>query len=144
LQLVDELRIQASAQEAQRLGRLYGETVTEAAGLLMAERFLEKYGQDDNRAFQQMARYTTRQYPLAGHALALMRLCKDVSHIVDAALNRGDRRRWHEIPRGLALIDRAAQRLTNSFPEIRELTCVIHALTQAARSADAESRGCSR
>jgi aminoglycoside/choline kinase family phosphotransferase len=77
-------------------------------------------------------------------ALALMRLCKDVSHIVDAALNRGDRRRWHEIPRGLALIDRAAQRLTNSFPEIRELTCVIHALTQAARSADAESRGCSR
>jgi aminoglycoside/choline kinase family phosphotransferase len=77
-------------------------------------------------------------------ALALMRLCKDVSHIVDASLNRGDLRRWDEIPRGLGLLDRAAQRLTTSFPEIRELTSVIHALTRAARSADAGSRGRAR
>jgi aminoglycoside/choline kinase family phosphotransferase len=82
-----------------------------------------------------------REAELRFAALALMRLCKDVSHIVDAGLRRMDRRRWHEIPRGLELIDRSARRLENAFPEIRELTSVIQALTRDARSTDIASRG---
>ena len=77
-------------------------------------------------------------------ALALLRLCKDVSHVVDAGLRRGDRRRWHEIPRGLELIDGAAARLEETFPEIRTLTSVIQVLTRAARSSDIWTRGQSR
>lgn len=68
--------------------------------------------------------------------LALLRLCKDVAHVVHAGLERGDTRRWHEIPRGLELIEAAGLRLGNAQPGIRELTSVIQALTQEARSSD--------
>jgi aminoglycoside/choline kinase family phosphotransferase len=68
--------------------------------------------------------------------LAIARLCKDVSHIVEAGLVRGDRRRWAEIPRGLTLLARAAGRQEHTFPCLRALTSVIPALTEAARSSD--------
>jgi len=68
--------------------------------------------------------------------LALLRLCKDVSHVVQAGLERGDTRRWHEIPRGLELIDRTTLRLQSTLPRIRELTSVMQALTQEARASD--------
>lgn len=69
-------------------------------------------------------------------ALALARLCKDVSHVVYAGLARGDRRRWHEIPRGLALIEGIAGRRAHTFPGLRTLTSVTTALTHALESAD--------
>ncbi len=69
-------------------------------------------------------------------ALAVARLCKDISHIVHAGRVRGDLRRWHEISRGLELLRRAAERLTPTFPEAQTLTSVIQALTPAAQSAD--------
>jgi aminoglycoside/choline kinase family phosphotransferase len=74
-------------------------------------------------------------------AIATIRLCKDISHLVHAARVRGDRRRWHEIPRGLVLLDRAAGRLTHTFPELRALTSVIQALTAAAGSSDSSLLG---
>ncbi|MCP4903657.1 MAG: phosphotransferase [bacterium] len=69
-------------------------------------------------------------------AIAIARLCKDVSHVVHAGRVRGDLRRWHEIPRGLELIARAAGRLEHTFPEIEALTSVIRALTPAVLRAD--------
>ncbi len=73
-------------------------------------------------------------------AVALARLCKDVSHVAHAALARDDHRRWHEIPRGLALIDRIAGRRAHTFPGLRALTSVTAALTAALESADSGSR----
>lgn len=81
-------------------------------------------------------RPTPEQAALRFDQLALLRLCKDVSHVVQAGLERGDTRRWPEIPRGLDLIDGAAQRLERAHPKIRELTSVIQALTREARSSD--------
>jgi len=69
-------------------------------------------------------------------ALSVVRLAKDISHVVHAARSRGDARRWHEIPNGLRLLDDAAQRLERTFPSARDLSFVIHALTQAAQTAD--------
>ncbi|NNL66117.1 MAG: phosphotransferase [Myxococcales bacterium] len=69
-------------------------------------------------------------------ALALARLCKDVSHVVHAGVARGDRRRWHEISRGLQLIERIAGRQAHTFPGLRSLTSVTSALTGAVESAD--------
>ena len=73
-------------------------------------------------------------------AIATMRLCKDLAHVIHAGRARNDRRRWHEIPRGLALAGRAAGRLAPTFPEIRALTSVIQALTAAAHSSDSSNR----
>jgi aminoglycoside/choline kinase family phosphotransferase len=69
-------------------------------------------------------------------AIATIRLCKDVSHLVHAARARNDVRRWHEIPRGLMLLERATGRLGHTFPEVRALTSVIRALTAAVGSSD--------
>lgn len=69
-------------------------------------------------------------------ALATVRLCKDISHIVYAAREQNDQRRWHEIPRGLKLLERACDRLGRTFPEIRALTSVIQVLTAAVGSSD--------
>lgn len=74
-------------------------------------------------------------------ALAIARLCKDISHVVHAGRVRGDSRRWPEIPRGLELLTRAAERLEPSFPEIGTLTSVIQALTPRVQSADSGKRG---
>lgn len=74
-------------------------------------------------------------------ALATARLCKDISHLVYAARMRNDARRWHEIPRGLSLLDRATGRLGHTIPEIRELTSVIQVLTAAVGSSDSSSQG---
>ncbi|MFK7897528.1 MAG: phosphotransferase [Myxococcota bacterium] len=68
--------------------------------------------------------------------LAIARLAKDVSHVVEAGLIRGDLRRWSEIPRGLELLSQAAGRQEHTFPCLRALTSVIPTLTEAARSAD--------
>lgn len=64
-------------------------------------------------------------------ALSLARLCKDVSHVVHASLRRNDRRRWAEIPRGLALIERLATRQSAAFPGAESLLSVTHALGRA-------------
>jgi len=69
-------------------------------------------------------------------AIATIRLCKDVSHLVHAARAGNDVRRWHEIPRGLMLLEHATGRLGHTFPEIRALTSVIRALTAAVESSD--------
>lgn len=69
-------------------------------------------------------------------ALATARLCKDMAHVVHAGRARGDRRRWHELPRGLILLERVTGRLAHTFPELRALRSVIPALTGALGSAD--------
>jgi hypothetical protein len=74
-------------------------------------------------------------------AIATIRLCKDISHLVHAARVRNDVRRWHEIPRGLSLLVRATGRLGHTFPEIRALISVIQALTAAVGSSDSSSQG---
>jgi len=73
-------------------------------------------------------------------AIATVRLCKDISHLVHAARARNDLRRWHEIPRGLALLERATGRLGHTFPEIRALVSVIQVLTGTVRSSDSSSQ----
>jgi aminoglycoside/choline kinase family phosphotransferase len=70
-------------------------------------------------------------------AIATIRLCKDISHLVHAARVRDDVRRWHEIPRGLMLLERATGRLGHTFPEVRALTSVIQALTAVGSSDNA-------
>lgn len=74
-------------------------------------------------------------------AIAVARLAKDVAHVVHAGLARGDRRRWHEIPRGLELLERAARRLEPDFPGIPTLISVIHALTRGAQATDIAGEG---
>lgn len=69
-------------------------------------------------------------------ALAVIRLAKDLSHVIQAGRVRGDRRRWHEIPRGLALLEASVGRLEHTFPSARALTSVIHTLTRSARASD--------
>jgi len=72
-------------------------------------------------------------------AIATIRLCKDISHLVQAARARKDLRRWHEIPRGLVLLERAVGRLGRTMPEIRTLRSVIQVLTAAVESSDSSA-----
>ncbi len=74
-------------------------------------------------------------------AIATLRLCKDLSHVVHAARALHDHRRFHEVPRGLALLKKTVGRLEHTFPETRTLTSVIHTLTAAAHSSDSPSQG---
>lgn len=74
-------------------------------------------------------------------AIAIARLCKDVSHVVHAGIVRGDRRRWHEIPRGLELLGRASERLQGQLPGLATLDSVIQALTAAIGPADIVAEG---
>ncbi|HEB90724.1 MAG TPA: hypothetical protein ENI85_14220 [Deltaproteobacteria bacterium] len=80
-------------------------------------------------------------FALRFDGIALLRLCKDLSHVIHAAVARNDPRRFHEVPRGLALLEGTVGRLEHTFPEIRTLTSVIHALTAAAHSSDSPSQG---
>ncbi len=77
-------------------------------------------------------------------AIAVTRLCKDVSHVIYAGLARGDRRRWREIPRGLELLSLSARRLEHSFPGVESLFSVIHALTTRLESTDIAGEGRAR
>lgn len=77
-------------------------------------------------------------------AIAVARLCKDVSHVVHAALTRADWRRWPEIPHGLVLLERAAHRLGPRFPGTGTLISVIRALTTACEAADIAGEGSAR
>jgi aminoglycoside/choline kinase family phosphotransferase len=69
-------------------------------------------------------------------AISVVRLAKDVAHIVHAARTRGDSRRWHEIPRGLELLGGAMGRLAHTCPSVQSLNFVIHTLTQGAETSD--------
>jgi len=71
-------------------------------------------------------------------ALGVLRLVKDVAHVVHAARSRGDSRRWQEIPRGFELLDAASVRLSARFPELRALTNVIQTLSRGYDAADIE------
>ena len=77
-------------------------------------------------------------------AIAVTRLCKDVSHVIYAGLVRGDRRRWREIPRGLELLGLSAGRLEHTFPGVESLFSVIHALTTRLESTDIAGEGSAR
>ena len=77
-------------------------------------------------------------------AIAVTRLCKDVSHVIYAGLARGDRRRWREIPRGLELLGLSAGRLEHTFPGVESLFSVIHALTTRLESTDIAGEGSAR
>lgn len=77
-------------------------------------------------------------------AIAVARLAKDVSHVVQAGLGRDDRRRWHEIPRGLRLLEQAAGCLAPDFPGIPTLNSVILALTTAYAATDIGGEGTAR
>lgn len=68
------------------------------------------------------------------NALATLRLCKDLSHLVYAASVRNDWRRWQEIPRGLALLSQTTRRLQPNFPEIQILHSILPALANAFES----------
>lgn len=72
LQYADQLSQALGARRAQRLGRLYGETLTEAAGIVMAQRFLDQYGQGDNRIYRQLAAHAASRYPALQRTMALM------------------------------------------------------------------------
>jgi aminoglycoside/choline kinase family phosphotransferase len=75
------------------------------------------------------------------NALAVARLCKDISHVVYAGRVGHDLRRWHEIPRGLSLLARATERLASGMPEATPLISLIQELTPAAQPADSPVRG---
>jgi len=74
-------------------------------------------------------------------ALMIARVCKDVSHVIHAGLQRGDGRRWKEIPRAFSLISAVAERRGSTFPGARALISMIQALTVAFESADSPHEG---
>jgi hypothetical protein len=74
-------------------------------------------------------------------AIATIRLAKDLAHVVHAGRARDDRRRWHEIPRGLELLGRAAGRLRHTLSEVNPLFSVIQTLTETCKSSDSGFRG---
>ena len=64
-------------------------------------------------------RPSARRPRLRFDALAVARLCKDVSHVVHAGRIRGGSRRWHEIPRGLRAARALGRAPRIAFPRSR-------------------------
>jgi aminoglycoside/choline kinase family phosphotransferase len=69
-------------------------------------------------------------------AISFVLQAKILSHVVEAGRSRGDRRRWHEIPRGLGLLEDSMGRIEHAFAPIRELSSVILTLTQSVGFSD--------
>ncbi len=69
-------------------------------------------------------------------AISFVLQAKILSHVVEAGRSRGDRRRWHEIPRGLKLLEDSMARIEHAFQPIRALSSVILTLTQSVGFSD--------
>lgn len=71
--LIEQLAEHGSAHEAAMMGRMYGESITEAAGILLAFQFLEKYGcRDETNRLNRLLQHTRHRYPVTGPLMAQM------------------------------------------------------------------------
>ncbi|MBW1884551.1 MAG: phosphotransferase [Deltaproteobacteria bacterium] len=69
-------------------------------------------------------------------AISFVLQAKILSHLIEAGRSRGDRRRWHEIPRGLRLLEDSMGRIEHAFAPIRALSSVILTLTRSVGVSD--------
>lgn len=73
LRLIRELAVSQGESYALMLGRAYGEAVTEAAGILIALNFLQKYGSvDEENVVRSVSKNISSQYSLAKSAMTFM------------------------------------------------------------------------
>jgi hypothetical protein len=73
LRLTGELVTSLGKDHAQRMGRVYGESITEAAGSLLALNFLQKYGNtEEKNTVRAVSQNINNQYPLVQAAMAYM------------------------------------------------------------------------
>ncbi len=73
LRLTGELKTPLGEDDAQRIGRVYGETITEAAGSLLALSFLQKYGNtEEKNTVRAVSQNISNQFPLVQAAMAYM------------------------------------------------------------------------
>ena len=72
--LTEELVTSLGEDEAQRMGRVYGETITEAAGSLLALSFLQKHRNTEaKRTVKTISQNISAQFPLVQAAMAYMK-----------------------------------------------------------------------
>ncbi len=69
-------------------------------------------------------------------AISFVLQAKILSHLIEAGRSRGDRRRWHEIPRGLRLLEDSMGCIEHAFAPIRALSSVILTLTRSVGLSD--------
>lgn len=73
LRLTRELVASPEEGDAQMVGREYGESITEAAGSLLAMSFLQKYGRpDEKNVVRAVSQNISNQYPLVQNVMAYM------------------------------------------------------------------------
>jgi len=73
LRLTEELTEFPEAGDAQMVGREYGESITEAAGSLLAMSFLQKYGRpDEKNVVRAVSQNISNQYPLVRNVMVYM------------------------------------------------------------------------
>jgi hypothetical protein len=73
LQLTSEMTALPEGDDARMTGREYGESITEAAGSLLALRFLQKYGREDkNDVIRMIAQNISNQYPMVQSVMSYM------------------------------------------------------------------------
>ena len=73
LRLTGELVTSLGEDDAQRMGRVYGESITEAAGSLLALSFLQKYGNTKEKStVRAVSQNISNQFPLVQAVMAYM------------------------------------------------------------------------
>jgi hypothetical protein len=71
--LTEELVTSLGEDDAQRMGRVYGESITEAAGSLLALSFLQKYGNTKEKStVRTVSQNISNQFPLVQAVMAYM------------------------------------------------------------------------
>ena len=85
LRFATKLMTASSLEEtdAQMVGRIYGESISEAAGILLALSFLQKYGRTDEQSIVKTLSQNITQYPLVQGAMAYMKQ-NSVQQVLDA------------------------------------------------------------
>ena len=73
IRLIRDLAVSQGESYALMLGRAYGEAVTEAAGILIALSFLQKYGSvDEENVVRAVSQNISNQYPLVRNVMVYM------------------------------------------------------------------------
>lgn len=83
LRLTRELAAFTEAGDAQIVGREFGESITEAAGCLLALSFLQKYGRpDEKNVVRAVSQNISNQYPLVENVMTYMNQ-NSVQHVLN-------------------------------------------------------------
>lgn len=83
LRYANELTAFLGEGDAQMVGRIYGESVTEAAGIILAQEFLKKYRRTDELSIVEEVSRNMIRYPLLKAAIAYMKK-KSVQYVLNS------------------------------------------------------------